>query len=175
MDSPGPWTTERGCSHYGLKLSWLHWRWPQFKSPYIGSMRRLWGLQPALLEPLFLAFYICFLLAIHTFEIDCNFSVWSIILCSLGGVLCTVLCSKQACWRFGEYYIMSFSTVLDNVKLSWITWKKMTVIINYHHTKLSCVQINQLPISARLQEECHKLSAALCRSLSGILNKRSNF
>jgi len=29
---------------------------------------------------------------------------------------------------------MSFATVLDNVKLRRITWKKMTVIINCHHT-----------------------------------------
>lgn len=71
--------------------------------------------------------------------------------------------------------IMSFATVQHNMKLSWITWKKMTVIISYHHKKLSCVQINQLPISARLREECHKLSAAPCSSISGILYKHKHF
>jgi len=36
-----------------------------------GHMWRLWDLQLALLEHLFLAFYIWFWLVIHTFEIDC--------------------------------------------------------------------------------------------------------
>lgn len=110
MDSTGPWKTERGCTHYRLVLSWFHWRWTQFKILFNMHVWRFWSLWLALWGLSFLAFYIWFCLGMHTFDIHYN-SVWSMILCSLGSVLCCVqnklirslanivLCHSLLCWK----------------------------------------------------------------------------
>lgn len=110
MDSTGPWKTERGCTHYRLVLSLFHWRWTQSKILFNMYMWRFWSLWLALWGLLFLAFYIWFCLGMHTFDTDYN-SVWSVILCSLGSVLCCVqnklmrslanivLCHSLLCWK----------------------------------------------------------------------------